>query len=348
MKPTILYFYPNSTAFIRRDLEILSEKYTVKDFNLDTKHKIFLPIKLFSQLFFLLFKGGNSKAFVCHFAGYSSLLPAVYAKIFKKKCLIIVAGTDASKFKGFGYGSFVKTFYGLATKWSLNLASKILPVHESLVYQQYEYCDWGKPAQGYTVFAPKSKKNPFKSIYYGYDPEAFSPGTIAKIPNSFITVGNLQSPKVFIRKGNDLIIELARKRPDLSFTLVGWDGKMKFDFPGNVDLKPYMNQADLVKEMASHEFYFQLSVMEGFPNALAEAMLCGCIPIGSSVSGIPFIIGNTGYVLERRSVDELEKLVDQALADQRKNSLGKEARKRISEEFTYGRRLNELVSVIEE
>jgi glycosyltransferase involved in cell wall biosynthesis len=55
-----------------------------------------------------------------------------------------------------------------------------------------------------------------------------------------------------------------------------------------------------------------LSISEGFPNAICEAMLCGCIPLGSNVAAIPKIIGNEGYILKKRSVEDLEKLIQQA------------------------------------
>jgi glycosyltransferase involved in cell wall biosynthesis len=64
----------------------------------------------------------------------------------------------------------------------------------------------------------------------------------------------------------------------------------------------------LVELYNRHEFYLQLSVAEGFPNTLCEAMLCGCIPIGSNVFSIPKIIGDTGFVLKHRNMDELKRL----------------------------------------
>lgn len=349
MKGTILYFYPNMTAFIRRDIEILSRNYEVKHFNLSARSKVFLPFKMIHQLFFILFNFRKKEAFVCHFAGYSSFFPSLFGRLLGIKCLIIVAGTDGAKFPTFNYGSFTKRLYGFFTAKSLVLATKILPVHESLVWQKYDYFEGGAPAQGYTVFVPNAKKTPFTPVYYGYDSNTFAvPKGISKISNTFLTVGNLASSKVFIRKGNDLIIELAKKRPELSFTLVGWDGKMEFNFPSNVTLKPYMDQKELIKELASHEFYFQLSIMEGFPNALAEAMLCECIPIGSNVSGIPFIIGDTGFILKNRDINQLNSLVNEALNDPRRKNLPLEARRRVSEKFTYEIRQNNLEAEIEQ
>jgi glycosyltransferase involved in cell wall biosynthesis len=282
-----------------------------------------------------------------HFAGYNSLLPAIFGKIFKKPCLIIVAGNDGSKFIDFNYGNYTKKLLGYCTGKSLQLATHILPVHESLVYQDYDYYEGGKPAQGYTYFYPKAKKVPFTPVYYGYDVDFFKPNlTLERKKNSFITIGNLNDNYAFKRKGFDMVIELAKLRPELSFTLVGWDGIKQIDVPKNVALLRYVPINEVPDIFSEHEYYFQLSIMEGFPNALAEAMSCGCIPIGSNVSGIPFIIGDTGYILRKRDISLLNKLVDEALTDTKRDQLPELARKRIVENFTYEHRRKALESVI--
>lgn len=108
-----------------------------------------------------------------------------------------------------------------------------------------------------------------------------------------------------------------------------------------------MDQAALKEELSAHEFYFQLSYMEGFPNALCEAMLCGCIPIGSNVSGIPHIIGDTGFILNKRDVDVLDELVQSALRPDNRENLSDNARKRIEKLFPTELRRNKLVALIE-
>ncbi len=344
---TILYFCPNKTTFIQRDIDLLSDDYQVKAFSLKQGNPLMLIPMLAAQFHFLVKSLWKSSLFICHFAGYSSVLPVVFGKLFRKPCLIIVGGTDAAKFPKYRYGSYVKKFNGLATAFSLRHCTHILPVHESLVFQDYTYDDGGAPAQGYTLFAPGTHKVPFTSVYYGYDAGIFKQAEgVNRKPMTFITVGNLKQKSLFIRKGYDLIIELARKRPELSFSLVGWDGITTIDVPANVQLLPYMNQQEIVRAFSEHEFYFQLSVMEGFPNALCEAMLCGCIPIGSDVSGIPFIISETGYILRKRNVEELDELIGQILENKERKKLSEAARNRILHNFTIERRRNELKNLI--
>ena len=42
-------------------------------------------------------------------------------------------------------------------------------------------------------------------------------------------------------------------------------------------------------------------------------MLCGCVPIVSKVGASPFIAGNTGYVLERKDLQLLHQLINEAV-----------------------------------
>lgn len=346
--PRILFFYPVSSTFIQTDIGLLSGRYEVLTFGLNLPAKFFLPLRLLAQLVFLIRYGRSAAAFVCFFAGYSSLLPALIGKWLGKPCLIIVAGTDAACFPSIGYGNYTRALLSRATSASLRRASAILPVHESLVAQHYDYDESGWPAQGFSLFASGTEEVPAYPVYFGYDSALFRPAPgVHPEPGTFISVGDMSVPTLFRRKGFDLIAAFAALRPDLKFTLVGWDGKSRVDVPSNVRLLPFMPQEELVRNMSAHEYYFQLSLMEGFPNALAEAMLCGCIPIGSSVSAIPFMIGTAGYVLRRRNVDELAALVEKALADPRRKNLPQAARKRIARMFTLEKRSEGLFQAIE-
>jgi glycosyltransferase involved in cell wall biosynthesis len=349
MKKRLLYFVPNNSTFIQRDIDLLSKDFEVRFFNLRQGNKLTLLPRMGLQCLFILKNSFSADIFICHFAGYASFLPVLLGRLFSIPCIIIVAGADASRFPVFNYGNFAKQIYAFFTSVSLRFATHILPVHESLVFQQYDYDPAGEPAQGYQAFAKKTDKVPFTPVYYGYDSNQFKPvsGVVRK-DLSFITVGNMSNKDVFVRKGFDLIIELAKRRKDLSFTLVGWSGKQMDDIPENLSLLPFMNQDELIRVLSEHTFYFQLSVMEGFPNALCEAMLCGCVPIGSNVSGIPFIIGDTGFLLRKRNVIELEMLVNKAIDSGNLPMLSEKARQRIANHFSYELRRKRLNNIIDQ
>ena len=84
---------------------------------------------------------------------------------------------------------------------------------------------------------------------------------------------------------------------------------------------------------------------EGFPNAICEAMTCGCIPIGSNVGGIPDIIGDTGFLLMKRDVGQFRKIVCDALQCDKK-SLSQKARARIMEKYPKDLREKELTVLV--
>lgn len=345
----IVYFFPNESSFIKRDIVILSEKYKVRHFSLHQGDKLKLPFQLLKQFFQAVSTIPTADVVICHFAGYSSLIPNIIGRIFRKPRLLIIAGTDAASFPEVNYGSFNRNkLMEWFTKKSMKNATHLLPVHERLAFQEYNYHPYGGKVQGFHYFYPPSKNKPFSPLYYSYQSDFFTiDKSIERRKNSFISIGNLSIATTFQRKGFDLIIALANKHPELEFTLIGWDGKMQFDFPTNVRLLPFLSQSEIVKELNAHEFYFQLSLMEGFPNALAEAMLCGCVPIGSNVSGIPFIIGDTGFVLEHHDLTELEALIKQILSEDNREMRSSNARKRIVENFNDTIKLNEFVRIID-
>ena len=139
---------------------------------------------------------------------------------------------------------------------------------------------------------------------------------------------------------------LADRFPDHHFTLVGNTPVMRYEHvPPNVDLIGFVPYEELPAVYSRHTFYLQLSVWEGFPSAPCEAMLCGCVPIVSRVAALPDIVGDHGFYLEHRSVDELVSLVQRALRSDL-DPLSKGARERIAQLYPKAirRQLLDLVS----
>nr|MBA3901525.1 glycosyltransferase family 4 protein [Bacteroidota bacterium] len=149
----------------------------------------------------------------------------------------------------------------------------------------------------------------------------------------------------YYRKGIDMVFDVAPLFPDASFTVIGDTSQMPKKIPSNIKIVPFVDNEKLKDYLSQHQFYLQLSLAEGFPNALCEAMLCECIPIGSNVFGIPFIIGETGFVLKKRNVTDLKTLMDIALNSQ-KEFLSSAARKRIELNFPLERRKKEFLNII--
>lgn len=344
----IVYIYPKKWSFIEKDLVLLAKKHTVVSSSFDVKNKALLPFYFIKQFFFLTRYTFKADRIVCHFAGFSSLVPAIFAKITFKKLYIIVAGTDGCSFPDFNYGHFSRYFLSKATCMSLRMATKILPVHISLKEQEYHYYEPGAPIQGYGHFCPKSNKRESYAIPYGFDSEIFVYQKNERLKNSFITVGSVGDDRVIRRKGFDLIIEAAKLKPELNFTLIGWNMPQD-DLPTNIRVLPFSDQKTLIKELNSHQFYLQLSIMEGFPNALGEGMLCGCIPIGSSVSAIPDMIGDNGFILEKKVLADLITILNQSqnLDAEQIRKLESGARQSIIDRYSIEFRESELLKIME-
>ncbi|MBD0345001.1 MAG: glycosyltransferase family 4 protein [Coleofasciculus sp. Co-bin14] len=96
------------------------------------------------------------------------------------------------------------------------------------------------------------------------------------------------------------------------------------------------------EEVAKHlqlcDVYLQPSLWDGMPNALLEAMACGCCCIASNAGGIPEIIehGVNGFILPCSQLHHLGEAVLECLeldAEQRQR-IGKAGRDRIQLEFS--------------
>lgn len=338
----IIYTYPLSTAFTDRDIEMLRPHTEVKPL-IFTNDPLKLPFYFILQFFQLLFLLPQTSSYLCFFAGYHSVLPTFFGKLFRLKVLIQCGGTDAMNMPEINYGNFRKKWLRKATVYSFKNCSKILPVAHSLIQQDYRYDPRLLEKQGLLNLIP-DLKTPIQVIHNGFDASFWVDKQVEKRRFSFITVAvGISKANRAAVKGIDLIVSMARQFPEYSFTLVG-DPEFQSG-QANVEVVGKCSPNQLKELFNAHQFYLQLSTSEGFPNALAEAMLCGCIPIGSAVGAIPEIIGDTGFILEQKDPEKLRELFLN-LPFQELESLRKMASNRVSTDFSYEKRQQALLQAI--
>lgn len=286
------------------------------------------------------------------FAGYWSVIPAFFSKLFRRKCLIIVGGTDCVSFPEFNYGSLRKPLISKAIRYSLTQCSTVLPVAEELIEYEYTYFEAIRKKQGYKSFFPEVN-TPIRIVYNGYELPRGNP-LANKKSNSFITVARIHTSVHYELKGIDLFIEMAKIHSECSFTIVGISieimDQFQLDAIQNLRCVPFVGKDELDTLYREHQFYCCLSLSEGFPNALCEGMSYGCIPIGSKVSSIPFIIDDTGFVVERRNADLLNLQFQQVLAltEEQIAAKSKASLARIADSFPLSRRKSAFYNLIEE
>ena len=344
-KPIVLYFHAKLTTFVKRDLDMLQEKYEVKGFEFFHQSKIHTPLLFFRQLVFIIRNLNGARISFCMFAGYHSFLPALFSKIFKKPFVIILGGTDSVLIPSLNYGILRKGLIGRFARWSYQMTDHFAPVHRSLISYENTYDESMPKYQGLKNLLPAIDAE-FTVIHNGFDSKIFYNLHRKRISNSFLSVAfDLHKPNLFQLKGADLIIKIAPHFPDCTFTIVGL--KEIKNCPKNVYPKPAVAHDELLELYNSHEFYFQLSITEGFPNALCEAMLCGCIPIVSNVSSMPEIIDDAGFILKKREEDKLCLLIKEKVLYCQKERLSLMASSRITSHYPLIKRRTAFDKLIE-
>ena len=152
---------------------------------------------------------------------------------------------------------------------------------------------------------------------------------------------------MYYLKGIDLLEKAALKFPETTFTIVGVSPQFLNKLrPPNLIFVPFVSANELVEILNQHYFYCQLSISEGFPNALCEAMLCGCIPVVSNVCSMPNIVGNTGFVLPKRNEELLFEIIEDLLFKSDLDTLSIASRNRVVENYSFETRKKELLKLL--
>jgi glycosyltransferase involved in cell wall biosynthesis len=348
-KKTVLLLYTNYSTFVAKDDVILRKNYNVIQYLFHPQKKLSgMMYELLKQKLFLLVNIWKVDIVYSWFSDFHSFLPFLFAKILSKKTIVIVGGFDAVSIPELKYGLFhkkdLRQKFGV---WTYKLSDYILPVDESLIDSMNYYADKNGLKVGVKAYVP-GLKAVFKSIPTGYNPDNWVVGSQER-QKSVIAFGYAGNMQKFVGKGYDFIIEVARKMPDIDFHLISIRDRMK-DYakeiaPDNVIIMDSLSQDKLLEELAKNKVYALLSMSEGLPSSLCEAMLCGCVPVGSNVGGIKSVIGDCGFIINNKDVDEAVLAIRKALDTD--DNFAKCGRKRISEILPIGLREEELNKILE-
>ena len=321
-KKRVLVVYNHNRTFIQRDIELLKKHFDIKTY-FYSKEKNFIKLMKLVKWSDILY---------CWFASYHCLLPTFLANLYKKRKMIIVGGYDACNIKG--YGIFATWKGRRLAKYLYKHADKILVVDKSL-------------KEDILKNSKLEIDDRICIVPTGYDPEKWYPSR--KKEKMVLTVGFVDEINWW-RKGIKTFVKAAEFLPDTPFYVVGKiDEKMKpqiENIPENVKFLGWVSDEELVRYYQRAKVYCQLSRYEGLPNALCEAMLCGCIPVGTRHCGIPTAIGDTGFYVPYGDEKATAKAIKKAL--EAPEELGKRARERIIKLFPANMREKRLIEIIDE
>lgn len=341
----LLLISPINTSFIQTDVEQLSKRFNVVNRQKNWSNKKKTPLLLVKQLFYLIFNLKRFDACIVQFGGYWSFLPAIIGKLYNVPCFIIVHGTDGAAIKALNYGTLKKTPISYFIKKSFEWATEIWPVSDSLIKTTNTYSNFDLEDQKQGVLnIYKDIKTPFYVIPNGLDFNFWNEPSNSN-GLKFITV--VSNKTQFERKGIDVIIKASQSLPNCTFTIVGMLKPGDLNPPNNIHFIGRKSQEELKKLYSEHTYYIQLSTFEGFGLSLCEAMLCGCIPVVSNVNVLPQIIGDSGYILDNKSIASFIALIN-SIANQQNETkeLSNKAVNQIRSNYSIENRMNLMVNRI--
>ena len=356
IKPKLLFFHLGLSTFVKKDLKILERQFNVKVFYfkpVKTKSKVLSLLLILGtvirQFVWVMRHSNNTNILYCWFSDYHALVPIFFAKLTKTPCSVVLGGSDSVKLRSIKSGIFNDPLRGKVAEFIAKNSTLLLPVDGSLISTSPIAVNWKEAHPNGLNHIIKNFKTPYEVVHTGYDSSFWHEGPLNR-NRTVLTVAIIDSIKRVLVKGVDLFIETSKELPDFSFTLVGATPKMiayireKYSPGLNVSFRSKVSLEELKEIYTSHSVYVQLSRNEGLPNALCEAMISGCVPVGSPVFGIPTAIANVGFIAKFPDPKSISELIQKAHSEA--PLLRPKCRQHIKDHFSSEKREKRLTSLL--
>lgn len=311
----IIYISGPLSSFINNDIDLISKDNNVISLQF---YGVTVYLKSLCKFIYLLCVFRPHILYIRFYEHY--YLPVCFfKKIFRYKTLVVLGGFDSRYIPSIKKYTKRYLYLRKILRICINNVDLFLPVSSTLIktdrgniffneshpsglvntYKVDENCI------NYTEVKNSINKSIFKN-YGSYSNRVY-----------ITTVATITDESRFFIKGIDHFIRIANLFPSERFLIIGANEEFKrriidLSFYNNITIEGSMSQKELVDIYNRTKVYVQLSRVEGFPNVLIEAIQCGCVPVGSSVFGIPAIIDNDDLIVNEPTDDELFRVLHNA------------------------------------
>ena len=325
---TVCFVSSYSVAFVLRDIEIIKKNFTTRVANFIGIRKTLKDT--FKTVRIILKNLRKSDVAFIWFADFRALLTVIFAKILKKKSILVIGGYEVAYVPEISYGGTLNTFLKKKISWIIHHTDFVLSVSEASRKELQEYYSFDNS----------------QLIYNGVETEKFNVDEEIGKENIAITVGYINGSNL-LRKGIEIFVKAAAYIPEVPFLVIGkYDEKtynyLKTIASPNVVFTGFIPEVELIKFYQKAKVYVQVSAHEGFGISLAEAMLCECVPVVTKRGALPEVAGKAGFYVPFNNPEETAKAIKQAI----ESNKGSTARNHIFENFSMKRREVALTKII--
>lgn len=320
----ILFVHNGLESFILIDRNLLSESFVVSD--------CYIPKMRDLNLMRLWKSVSENDCVFCWFASWHSFFPILFARLLKKKSVLVIGGYDLAKISEISYGHQRSGLKKWVSRWTMRLASALM------TNSNYSQIEAVKNA-GLSAHA-------IKVIYHGI-PNTFDAVSRLK-ENIALTVGNIDRSNLF-RKGLEPFVRTAAYLPEMRFVLIGAWKDDSIDYlrsiaPSNVVFTGRVSDEELLEYYRKASVYVQASLHEGFGMSVAEAMLAGCIPVVTKAGALPEVVGDEGIYVDSAEAISIARAIE--ITNKSSNEQRDQARQRILNLFTLEKRRQSLEQLV--
>lgn len=285
---------PLRSTFVRVDKQILDGMGQVTEVDTTLGKGLQGLVKLVALTWRICTLLPSHSILYCWFADYHSLIPTLCARLIGRKVIVVAGGYDVGYLPELQYGARVRPMRWFFVRNTFYYASVVLPVSDYAL-RQLRMLTGGRHARAVVVYnAVLLDRLPM----YDASPE--------KERTTIVTVSQGSTSAEYYRKGSDRFISIAAALPHQRFLLIGLsDAALRLAREAGKNIKNltiipgFVSHAEVVVPAYKEaSMYLQLSIEETFGVAVAEAMVCGCIPIVSPGGALPEVVGDTGVIAE--------------------------------------------------
>lgn len=329
-KVRVLVVRSHDAPMISVDIELLRRRHEVRVVDAPlVKHR---PIQSAVSIARLALLAAWADVIFVWFADLHAYFAVRLGRLLSRPSVVVIGGYEVADHPEIGYGLFADPVMAPYVASVLRQADRILAVDDGLLRDGERHLNERLPT--------------WRVVPTGYDPVRFSPSG-AKEEMVLTVFGGDDIGRARL-KGVDTFIGAASRLPALKFVVIGVRGEaeawLRQQAPPNVELLPLIEQERLIDYFRRAKVYAQLSLREGLPNAVCEAMLCECVPVGTPVQGIETAMGPIGFYTP---VGDPAACAD-AIAQAMESGQGPAARARIAALFPLERRATGLLELIDE